>query len=120
MNKKALVAILAGSIMASGCAVRIADITVGSTKNYDINSKSFIKGDRVVGEDTAPVFLFPLGIPNLKSAVDDAIEKDRCAVGLSDLVITQLNQAFLIGRIGYRVEGDLIIDQSQPGCENAS
>jgi hypothetical protein len=119
MNKKALIAVLAGSIMASGCAVRVADMTVGSTKNYDINSQSFVKGSRVEGEDLAPVVLFPLGIPNVKTAIDDAIEKDRCAVGLSDLVITQLNQAFLIGRIGYRVEGDLILDQGQPGCKNA-
>lgn len=119
MNRKAIVALLAGAVMMSGCAVRVADMTVGSTKNYDLNSQSFVKGSRVEGDDIVPVFLFPLGIPNVKSAVDDAIEKDRCAVGLSDLVITQLNQSFLIGRIGYRVEGDLILDQGQPGCENA-
>lgn len=60
--------------------------------------------------------LFPLGIPNVKTAVDQAIEKDRCAVGLSDLVITSLQQAFVVGRMGFRVEGNLIIDQNIDGC----
>ena len=117
MNKLALTLIL-GSLMVSGCTVRVADMTVGSTKKYNINSTEFIKGSRVTGEDTYPVILFPLGIPNMKTAIDKAIEKDGCAVGLSDLVISQLNHSFLIGSIGYRAEGNLIIDRGLPGCAN--
>lgn len=101
----------------SGCTVRVADMTVGSTKNYDINSGPFIKGKRVIGEDLQPVFLFPLGIPNVKTAMDNAIQSDKCAVGLTDIVISQLNHSFLIGQIGYRVEGDLIIDNHISGCQ---
>lgn len=52
----------------------------------------------------------------MKTAIDKAIEKDKCAVGLSDLVISQLNHSFLVGSIGVRAEGNLIIDASQPGC----
>ena len=103
-------------IALSGCTLRMADMTVASTKNYNINASYFEKGKRVIGEDTYPVSLFPLGIPNVKEAIDRAIEQDRCAVGLSDVVISQLNHAFLIGQIGYRVEGNLIIDPTQPGC----
>lgn len=116
MNKVVMVGIIAAAVMASGCAHRVADLTVGSTKNYNINSASFLKGDRVTGEDIVPVVLFPLGIPNVKTAVDHAIEQDRCAVGLTDLVITSLQQAFLVGRIGFRVEGNLIIDEEIDGC----
>lgn len=115
MKKAALVVIL-GAIVASGCTVRVADMTVGSTKNYNINAAKFVKGKRVTGEDTYPVILFPLGIPNVKTAMDNAIEQDKCAVGLSDVVVSQLNHSFLVGKIGYRIEGDLIIDASQPGC----
>ncbi len=115
MNKVAI-AIVLGAVMASGCTVRVADMTVGSTKNYNLNAAKFVKGPRVIGEDSYPVILFPLGIPNMKTAVDKAIEKDKCAVGLSDLVISQLNHSFLIGKIGMRAEGNLIIDASQPGC----
>lgn len=115
--KKLLVSVLAMSTIAfTGCSVRMADMTVASTKNYNLNSNQFVKGERVKGEDKVTVILFPLGIPNFKTAVDRAIEKDRCAVALSDVVITQLNQAFIIGQIGYRVEGTQVIDRSQPEC----
>lgn len=115
MNKAKLAMIL-GAIVMSGCTVRVADMTVGSTKNYNINAAKFVKGKRVTGEDTYPVILFPLGIPNVKTAMDNAIEQDKCAVGLSDVVVSQLNHSFLVGKIGYRIEGDLIIDATQPGC----
>lgn len=36
--------------------------------------------------------------------MDKAIETETCAVGLTDLVVTQLNHSFLIGSIGMRVE----------------
>lgn len=116
--KKLLTSVLAMSTVAfTGCSVRMADMTVASTKNYNLNSNQFVKGERVTGEDKVPVILFPLGMPNFKTAVDRAIEKDRCAVALSDVVITQLNQAFFVGQVGYRVEGTQIIDRSQPECK---
>jgi len=115
--KKALLIIL-GAFLISGCATRVADMTVGSSKNYNINSTQFVKGKRVTGQDVAPVILFPFGIPHMKTAMDKAIEQDPCAVGLTDVVITHLNQSFLIGRIGWRVEGDLIIDGNLPGCQS--
>ena len=114
--KKTALAVILGAVVASGCTVRVADMTVGSTKNYNLNSAQFVKGPRVTGEDKYPVILFPLGVPNMKTAMDNAIEKDKCAVGLSDVVISQLNHAFIVGTIGARVEGNLIIDASQPGC----
>ena len=46
-----------------------------------------MKGPRVTGEDSAAVVLFPTGIPNVKEAAARAIEKDKCAVALSDVVI---------------------------------
>lgn len=117
--KKAL-AVVVGVIMLAGCSSRVADLTVASTKNYNLNSNNFIKGARVTAEDAAPVVLFPLGIPNVKTAIDRAIEKNRCSVALSDVVVTQFNHSFLIGKFGFIVEGTEIIDRAQPGCENAS
>ena len=117
MKKFLALATVAAMLFSTGCAVRIADMTVASTKNYNINSNQFIKGQRVIGEDKVPVILFPLGMPNFKTAIDRAIEKNPCSVALSDVVITQLNQAFLVGQVGYRVEGTQIIDLSQPNCK---
>lgn len=116
--KRLMTGMIALALCLGGCTYRVADMTIASTKNYNINSAKFIKGGRVKGEDTAPVFLFPLGIPNVKTAADNAIERDKCAVALSDVVVTQLNQAFLVGVIGFRVEGTQVIDTSQPNCEN--
>lgn len=116
--KKAALAVIAAAAIVSGCTVRVANMTVASTKNYNINSSKFVKGKRVIGEDTYPVILFPTGIPNMKTAMDHAIQKDACAVGLSDVVMSQLNHSFIVGVIGFRVEGDLIIDTSRPGCES--
>jgi hypothetical protein len=117
---KKLMLIAAGVILLSGCTVRVADLTVASSKNYNLNSTKFVKGKRVTAEDSYPVILFPTGIPNVKTAIDRAIEQDRCAVGLTDMVVSQLNHAFIFGKIGVRVEGNLLLDRSVAGCENAS
>jgi len=50
--------------------------------------------------------------------MDKAIEQDKCAVGLADVVVRTVNYSFLIGAIGHEVEGSLIIDASQLGCEH--
>jgi len=118
MKKVIIVAL--GALLLTGCSARVADMTVASTKNYNLNSNQFVKGARVTGEDSAAVVIFPLGIPNVKTAMDRAIEKNRCAVALSDVVVTQFTYAFLVGKFGYTIEGTQVIDRSQPGCENAS
>ena len=116
MKKLLALAMIGLGLTASGCAVRIADLTVASTKNYNLNSNQFVKGERVRADGSVPVILFPLGIPDMKTAMDKAIEKNNCSVALTDVVITSLNYAFLVGKIGYRVEGTQVIDTSQPHC----
>lgn len=118
--KKLFVAAGIASLLLGGCTIRVADLTMASTKNYNLVSSGFVKGERVQGEDTAPVVIVPLGIPNMKTAIDRAIEKNKCSVALTDVVITQLNQQFIFGRIGYRVEGTQVIDTTQPHCGRSS
>jgi len=89
----------------------MVDFTVISTKNVKVPSVA--KGERVTGEDCIPVVLFPLGIPNMKEAIDRAIEKAGPEYdALIDGVVYQVNQSFLIGRICYRVEGTPINTKS--------
>lgn len=117
LHKIVFSTVLASTLLLNtGCTMRIADMTVASTKNYNLNANSFSKGKRVTGRDTVPVVLIPLGIPNFKEAIDKAIESNPCAVALSDVVITQLNYNFLIGQVGYEVEGTQVLDNSQSGC----
>lgn len=113
---KRIIFIGMAALMITGCATRIADLTVVSTKNFNMNSGNFGKGERVVGKSNIPVVIFPLGVPNLKEAVDNAIEKNACAVGLSNVVIYNYNYSFFFGVTGISVKGDLIVDNNQPGC----
>ena len=115
---KKIVFCIFGALLLSGCSQRVADLTVASTKNYNINGGKFVNGPRVTGEDSVPVFLIPLGLPNVKEAADKAIEKDNCAVGLTNVVVTQKNYSFLFGVLTFEVEGNLVGDRSIPGCEN--
>ncbi|HAT1570488.1 TPA: hypothetical protein I8Y10_001827 [Kluyvera cryocrescens] len=117
MKKIAVVVI--GALVLSGCAQRVADLTVASTKNYNLNGDKFVKGARVKGEDSKPVILVPLGMPNVKEAADLAIEQNKCAVALADVVVTQYNHSFFVGKVGVIVEGDLILDQTLPGCASS-
>lgn len=108
------------AMVLSGCSARIVDLTVVSSKNMDIHSPKLITGKRVVGESSVPIFLFlPLGNPDIKEAIDDAIEQDRCAVGLQNAALDQVFFDFIFGFIEYKVEGDLIIDKNKTGCDLA-
>ena len=60
---KKVIALALGALLLSGCTVRVADLTVASTKNYNLNGGKFYKGKRVTAEDSYPVIIFPTGIP---------------------------------------------------------
>lgn len=113
---KKIIILCMALVILSGCTRRVADLTVVSTKNFNMNSGNLTVGARVEGQNNIPVFIFPLGTPNLKEAVDRAIEKEPCAVGLSNAVIYQYVYSFLFGYMGISVKGNLILDNNQPGC----
>lgn len=107
--KKAIIGIAAMLTMA-GCVHRIGDFTVASSKNMDITDHlhRVDTGNRVTGDDTVHIIIFiPTGIPNMKEAMDNAIEKAPGAVGLSDVTVKL--GAFYIpliyGQQWYEVEG---------------
>lgn len=71
--------VLAGLLL-SGCTERLADFTMVSTKNVDlsmaeVNAK---EGNRITEDDCRPIIIvFPVGRPDLKEAVDSALEEGR-------------------------------------------
>ena len=89
----------------SGCAIRALDFTVISSKNIHLNVPDSGKGPRTQGEDTKLCILFPLGAPNMKDALDRAIEK--AGPGYDALVdgVVRYKQAFIVGKFGWIVEG---------------
>jgi hypothetical protein len=109
---KKMMAACACALVLSGCATRIGDFTVLSTKNMDFNSPNGFEtmtGRRVIGEDRQHFFLFfPVtGAADMKEATDKAIESMPGAVGLSNVVLYHTGvYAFLYANGGYRIEGD--------------
>ena len=120
MKKIVLSIAIASTFLLSGCAQRVADFTLASTKNIDLNGGNFVTGKRVIGEDTKAIVIIPLGVPSIKEASDLAIEEDKCAVALTDVTADSEFFSFLFGYIKYSVEGNLVIDKTKKGCENWS
>src|SRR5262245_42913369 len=87
-----LLAVIA--LILTSCTTRIVDFTIISTKNIDISKgATFQRGkSRVEGIDKVYVIvIIPTGFPNVKEAVDRAIESLPGAVALLDGVVTQQN-----------------------------
>lgn len=103
------------SISVIGCATRLADFTIISTKNIDLSrGADFKRGQsRVQGEDKFAIIIFiPTGIPNIKQAIDKAIQSVPGAVALLDGVITYKFWwiPYIFGETSYVVEGTPLID----------
>gem|GEM_PF-2028592 len=88
----------------SGCATRILDFTVISTKNVDIPGT---RGVKVEGEDMKSiVIIFPTGQPSIKEAVDRALEKGDGDVLLDGVIyMKQWYIPYIYGEMGYVVDG---------------
>lgn len=94
----------------SSCSHRITDFTIISTRNVPLGNQaaSLQKADqRVKGIDKAHSVLFiPLGTPNMKEAIDKAIDKYPGAVGLVDGVLKSKGWSILLyGQNSFVVEG---------------
>ncbi len=120
MKKVVLSLVMASTVLLSGCAQRVLDFTLVSTKNVELNNGDFVIGERIVGEDTKVIIFFPLGVPSVKEASDNAIEKDKCAVALKNMTADFEYFSFIFGYHKYKVEGDLVIDKTKKGCETWS
>lgn len=110
MRKNLLAALAIAALCLSGCTDRLTDFTVISTRNVPLGSDALTmkKADkRVKGKDTAPQILgIPFGSPNMKEAIDKALDKYPGAIALSDGVIkSKWWTCFFYGQSSYIVEG---------------
>ncbi|MBL8012205.1 MAG: hypothetical protein JNN05_00010 [Candidatus Omnitrophica bacterium] len=102
-------------ISSVGCTTRLVDFTLISTKNVDLTrAASFERGkSRVEGKDEASIIIFiPTGVPDLKEAIDRAIESVPGAVALVDGVLTRSSFyiPYIFGKDTFIVEGTPLID----------
>lgn len=102
-------------LLAASCSHRLADLTIASTKNMDLKHMAGYTTNyntRTKGEDKKHIIIiFPTGEPNMKEAIDDAIEKNGpSCVGLSNVTLEQKSWyiPWIYGQISFVAEGDPI------------
>tara|TARA_Y100001970_G_scaffold96205_1_gene121185 strand:- start:214 stop:657 length:444 start_codon:yes stop_codon:yes gene_type:complete len=96
-------------IILTGCATRLGDFTLLSTRNVDLDGDYVLVERSVEGEDLVPiVILFPIGTPNLENAIDDAL-KSAGGDLMTDAVLTYNYWyiPYVYGVQRYSVEGDV-------------
>jgi len=104
------VALISLIFVFGGCKTRMGDYTVLTTKNIDLtsfSSHSDATGTPVEGEDEKHIiFVFPTGVPNIKEAVDRALEKGN-AYMLTDAVLYHefFWIPYIYGNMKYVVKG---------------
>lgn len=112
-----LILLLFASMTIVSCKTRLTDFTLISTKNIDLaRGAEFERGkggySRVEGEDVAHIIIFIPFEPNLKEAIDRAIESVPGCIALLDGVV--YSKSFYIpwiyGQSKYVVEGTPLID----------
>lgn len=107
----ALATLLATIVLTSGCSVRVADLTLVSTKNIDLSNANFDikKGQRAKGEDCVVLLLgVPLGVPNLEKAVDKALEAGRGNVMVDQVTYANAVSFIIAGQSCIQVEGTVL------------
>ena len=99
-------------VMLGGCTFRVADLTLVSTKNVDLNNTSLDarKGTREKGEHCAFALLglIPLGIPNLEEAVDEALEKGKGNIMVDQVTYSTGAYYILLSQSCIEVEGTVL------------
>ena len=114
--KKSLIFLIIVTFVISSCSQRIFDFTLVSTKNVDLSKAGTFKriNKKVTGEDGVYYLIsIPLGFPNLKQAIDKAIESTPGTVALVDGVVFSKSWWVVItGYTCYYVEGTPLIDPS--------
>lgn len=95
-----------------GCSHRVADLTLVSTKNVDLNATQLDarNGTRITGEDCAIALLglLPLGVPNLQGAVDDALEKGGGNIMVDEVTYAKGYYFILFSQSCIEVEGTVL------------
>lgn len=114
-SMKLLLTGILATVVVSGCATRVADFTIASTKNMNVKDSlhRVDVSERVVARDVAhTILIFPIGVPNMKEALDNTIENRPGAVGLSDVTIKRgsFHIPFVYGQDYYEVEGNPIYE----------
>ena len=112
INRVLLIFFLFCIILNVGCSMRLADLTVASTRNVnlkevDLDSLPQTKG--IVGKDTKFTILFiPLGFPHVEDAIDDALDKGGGDVMIDAVLHSKWWYFLIIGQDSLEVKGTVV------------
>ena len=99
------------SCLIAGCSMRIADFTICTTRNVNLDRvdlDTLPQQDKVEGFDKKFIFLFiPFGFPHLETAVDDALDKGNGDVMVDTAVYSEW-WWFIVGQTGIKVRGTVV------------
>lgn len=94
------------SLVLTGCTLRLVDFTAISTKNVEVAGT---RGERVQGKDMKWIILwFPTGKPDMKEAIDRAIERGGGDMLVDGVIYNKGWYALVVGQTGYVVEGTVV------------
>lgn len=95
----------------SACSTHLADLSVVSNKNVEIDKVNLDKLPQtrnVVGQDKKFVlFVIPLGSPQLKEAVNDAMRKANGDL-MINVSVYQKSWWFIVGQTWIEVDGTVV------------
>jgi len=104
-------------LVLSGCATRIANFTIASTKNIDINSSYIVDTSKQVkGEDVIHVYcIVSTGTPDMIEAMNDAMAKAPGSVGLSNVSVKfgTYYIPLIYGAQWYEIEGNPVYENNK-------
>ena len=108
-------AFLLGCLLCTGCVMRIADMTLCSTKSVDLRRTLYTETlSKAKGESRRPiVLLFPGGMINIEEAIDNAIESTPGAVALANVKIDYgyWFVPLICASMWYSVEGNPVYER---------
>ena len=106
-----LLCIIALPLLFVGCATRLGDMSVISSRNVTLDRvdlDSLPQVENVTGKDSKFIFIIiPFGLPHLENAIDDALNKGDGDV-MIDAVIRNRSWWFIIGQTAIEVEGTVV------------
>lgn len=126
MLKKTLAVLLAITAL-QGCANRLGDLSIASTKNINLKSQvhQVDTSRRVSGEDRIHIIFFvPTSTyPNLEEAIDNAMKAAPGSVALSDVTIKRgfWYLPLIYGQEYVEVEGNPVFEvETKPSAPSAN
>ena len=94
-----------------GCSTHITDLSMISNKNINLNKVDIDRlptKKHIEGKDRKFVFLFiPFGVPTLKEALNDALEKGEGDL-MVDASVYKTGWWFGFGEIGIKIKGNVV------------